>query len=104
MSRYLLTETAEEELRGILGFIAEESGQARALHVLDALESAFEALAAAPGIGHHRSQLTGTTLRWWPVFRFQVLYDPESRPLTVLRILHGSRDLDRIFGHPEASG
>jgi hypothetical protein len=35
------------------------------------------------------------------VFRFQVLYDPDSQPLTVLRILHGSRELDRIFGRSE---
>ena len=98
MSRYLLTETAEDELREILAFIAERDGKGRAERVLVHFLDAFENLASSPGIGHHKRHLTGDALRWWPVFRFLVLYDPEAEPLTVMRILHGARDLDRIFG------
>ena len=97
MSRYLLTQTAEGELEEILAFIAERDGKGRAEHVLVHFLEAFENLASAPGIGHHKQQLTGVTLRWWPIFRFLVLYDPKAKPLTVMRILHGARDLDRIF-------
>ena len=97
MSRYLLTEIAEDELEEILVFIAERDGKGRAEHVLGHFLDAFENLASSPGIGHHKRQLTGRTLRWWPVFRFLILYDPEAEPLTVLRVLHGARDLHRIF-------
>lgn len=97
MSGYLLTETAEADLDEILGFIAERDGKARALHVLDHLLDAFERLTASPGMGFHRRQLTGTELRWWPVFRFLILYDPQSSPLMILRVLHGARDLERLF-------
>lgn len=97
MSGYLLTETAEEDLDEILGFIAERDGKARALHVLERLVDAFERLAASPGMGYHRKQLTGPELRWWPVFRFLILYDPQASPLVVLRVLHSARDLERLF-------
>jgi antitoxin ParD1/3/4/toxin ParE1/3/4 len=97
MSRYLLTETAEDELEEIVLFVAEESGKGRAEHVLGHFVDAFDNLASTPRIGHRKRSLTGDTLRWWPVFRFLILYDPEAEPLLVLRILHGARDLDRIF-------
>ena len=101
MSRYLLTETAEGELEEILDFIAERDGKERAETVLVRFLDVFENLASSPGIGHHKHDLTGEALRWWPVFRFLVLYDPEVEPLVVMRILHGARDLNRIFseGH-----
>ena len=107
MSRYLLTRTAEAELEELLAFIAEQDGRGRAEHVLVRFLDAFENLAASPGIGHHRRLLTGDTLRWWPVFRFLVLYDPKAEPLTVMRprfafgiILVTGRtdDVDRIVG------
>ena len=100
MSAYLLTETAEQELREVLDYVAEDSGVDRALHVLGHLEDAFERLADAPDIGFHRHQLTSPDVRWWPVFRYLVLYDPESEPLAILRILHGVRDLDAILDGP----
>lgn len=97
MTSYILTQTAEEELGEHLRFIAEQAGQNRALGVLEKFEQAFELLSETPGIGFHRPHLTGPDLRWWPVFRFLVIYDPESKPLTVLRVLHGSQDLERLF-------
>lgn len=97
MSRYLLTEIAEDELREILAFIADRDGAGRADHVLSHFFDAFETLASSPGIGHLKQRLTGDTLRWWPVFRFLVIYDPVAEPLTVMRILHGARDLDSLF-------
>lgn len=97
MSRYFLTATAEGELQELLLFIAEQDGRHRAEHVLAHLLEALEKLASSPGIGHRKHRLTGSSLRWWPVFGFLILYDPETEPLTVLRVLHGARDLDRIF-------
>ncbi|MEM1201719.1 MAG: type II toxin-antitoxin system RelE/ParE family toxin [Acidobacteriota bacterium] len=98
MSRFLLTETAEGDLEEILAFIVERDGVGRAEHVLGHFLDAFDNLAASPRIGHRKRYLTGDALRWWPVFRFLVLYDPDASPLTVMRIVHGARDLDQIFG------
>lgn len=95
--RYALTETAEEELAGILRYIADRDGTKRALRVQAKFVAAFETLAGTPGIGFKRPHLTGDRVRWHTVFRFVVIYDPESSPIMILRVLHGMRDLERIL-------
>lgn len=95
--RYELTWTAEKELESILLYIAEHDSVERALHVHQKFIEAFEGLAAMPGSGFKRTSLTGDRIRWRAVFRFLVLYDPESSPTMVLRVLHGARDLDLII-------
>lgn len=97
MSGYELTETAEDELREILSYIAEADGLHSAEHVLESFLEACGKLATSPGIGYKRRQLTGDQLRWWPVFRYLMVYDPEVEPLRILRIIHGNRDLDRVL-------
>lgn len=97
MAGYTLTRTAEDELQEILRFIAEDSGVERALVVHEKLADAFETLAASPEIGFRRRELTGDRIRWWPVFRLLIIYDPETEPLTVLRVIHGAREVERLF-------
>jgi plasmid stabilization system protein ParE len=58
---------------------------------------AFELLAANPGSGTRRRGLTLDEIRWWSVFSFQVIYDSESQPPDIMRIIHGARDLPRLF-------
>jgi len=96
-ARYQLTETVEEELGEILRYVAEQDGIDRALHVHGKFVEAFGALAAMPGIGSKRLHLTGERVRWHTVFRWVVIYDPEASPITILRVIHGARDLDRIL-------
>ena len=61
-----------------------------------------EALVAfQPGSGTTRPKLTGQRVRWWPVFKWIVIYDPTSSPISILRVIHGARELDRLFGEEE---
>lgn len=57
MKRYVLTPSAARDINGIWDYIATDTIEA-ADRVLDALESAMDKLAAAPGIGHRREELT----------------------------------------------
>ncbi len=93
MTGYRLTRSAEADLAEILNHIAAHSGVARALHVHVHFVQAFETLAANPGIGHRKPELTADPLRWWGVFRFLVVYDAGGKPIDVVRVLHGARDL-----------
>lgn len=95
---YQLTETAEDELAKILRFVAARDGVDRAVHVHTVFVETFERLASMPDSGSTRPHLTGVRVRWWAVFRWVVIYDPESSPLTVLRVIDGARDLERILG------
>ncbi len=62
---------------------------------------AFELLAFQPGSGTTRPKLTGQRVRWWPVFKWIVIYDPTASPISILRVIHGARELDRLFGEEE---
>lgn len=98
MPPWVLSPLATAELEGILDFIAEDSGSnASAAKVMDDFTSALDNLTASPGIGWKREHLTGPGIRWWRVHSYLLVYDPETKPLRVIRVLHGARDLDRIF-------
>ncbi len=95
---YVLTETAESELDAILDYIADRDGPQRALHVYNRFEEVFTKLGQTPGMGATRRHLTGETVRWWPVFKFLVLYETDDAGVIILRVVHGQRDLDALFG------
>lgn len=94
---YQLTETADGELEAILNYIAERDGLERALHVNEKFHEAFGKLAHTPGMGRTRPQLTAEHARWWPVFKFLVVYEADDAGIVILRIVHGARDLDQLF-------
>lgn len=73
MKGYVLTQTAEEELRAILKFVAEQDGYSRVIHLHDKFIETFETIAATPNAGFRRPRLTGDTVRWRILFRFLVI-------------------------------
>ena len=97
MTGYRLTPTAEGDLREILQYVAEHDGLDRALRVHELLEHSFKLLASAPRSGRVRKELTGTSLRWWTVSGFVVVYEAEHSAIKILRVLHGMRDLDALM-------
>lgn len=55
-------------------------------------------LGESPGIGHLRQDLAVEPLRFWTVHNFLIVYRPEARPIQVVRVLHGARDVQAILG------
>ncbi len=94
---FILTNSAEAQLNEILDYVARDS-VAAALKVHDALMSSAGHLAEMPEIGHTREDLTPRPLKFWSVFSYLIVYDPASRPLTIVAILHGARDIENILG------
>lgn len=99
MSRYQLTPEARSQVDEIADFVAEESVDA-ALRVLDALDDAFRRLAEMPEIGHLREDLTERPVKFWSVLSYLIVYDPASRPLTVIAVLHGARNVAKLLENP----
>ena len=97
MSHFVLTPAAEGDLLKIIEYLEGESLDA-VLKVVDALDEAMQRLAENPGIGHVRPDLTGEHVRFWSVFKYLVIYRPETEPLEIVRVLHGRRDVKRILG------
>jgi plasmid stabilization system protein ParE len=96
VSRFIFTEEAETQLLEILDHLADESESA-AVRVRDAVYDAVGKLAESPGIGHTREDLTSRPLKFWSVYSYLVVYDPESRPLTIIAVLHGARDVEKLL-------
>ncbi len=61
----------------------------------------FESLARFPLRGRARPELTKLPVRFWTVPKYRnyiVVYRPDTKPLQVVRVLHGRRDLKRTMG------
>ena len=95
MSTVLVRPRALADLAEIWAYIAEGSpDQADAF--IDLVDSKFQALSRRPGIGRLRPELA-PDIRSLVVGRYLVFYLPLSRGIEVVRVLHGSRDVESIF-------
>lgn len=95
MNRYLLTPQAAGDLLNIWSFIAQDNPEA-ADRVEAAVFRACDLLADSPLAGRVRRDVTSLPLRFWvvhPYSNYLIVYDPETKPLQIIRILHGARDL-----------
>jgi toxin ParE1/3/4 len=92
---------ATRDLDETASFIAQDSPDA-AFRFLEAAERAFGQLAGTPGLGGvwetDDPRLAG--LRVWPIPGFEkylVFYRPADDGIEVIRVLHGSRDIDSLL-------
>ena len=103
MSAYLFTPQAADDLFEIWSYIARDNIRA-ANRLEDAVYKACSFLAEGPVRGSKREDITKLPVRFWTVQAFPnyiIVYDPQSDPLQIIRILHGSRDVLAILGEPE---
>lgn len=99
---FVLTPEANADLREILLDIAEESPTAAERLRLRFLKS-FETLAEAPGTGHYHEELLDRRYRFKNLFSYVVCYAWEPRPIQIVAVVHGARDLAVLFGsNPDA--
>ena len=94
---YRISKRADRDLDEIWDYIAQQASPETADRVDADLHEAMRALAAMPGMGHERAETTGTSYRFWSVYSYLVAYRMEGRTLVVVRVIHGSRDLRKIF-------
>ena len=50
-----------------------------------------------PGMGHRHRDIRTGGYRVWSVFSYLIVYRMKNRTLIVSRVVHGSRDLRRLF-------
>jgi toxin ParE1/3/4 len=96
MRNLVIREQARLDLLEIWNFIAERSRDA-ADRVGEELEAAILDLLDAPGHGHVRIELASEKYRFWRVYSYLIAYRYDEEALTVVRVVHGSRDLRRFF-------
>ena len=96
MSDFVLTPAAQADVLRIIDFLEGDNPSA-ILKVVDALDEAMQLLAGNPMIGHMRRDLAGDDVRFWSVFKYLIVYHPETKPLQVVRVVHGRRDLKALL-------
>jgi toxin ParE1/3/4 len=95
MPRVLKTPRAELDLIEIAAYI-EADNPAAADRLLDTFEEKFRLLSQFPGFGQQRDDLAAS-LRSFPVGSYVVFYLPLSDGIDVIRVLHGARNIRRLF-------
>ena len=86
---------AELDLLNIWDYIADDSPD-RADDFLDQVESKLMTLAQNSGLGRKRSELL-SDLRSFPIGNYVVFYQQIEGGIDVIRLLHGSRDIEEVF-------
>ena len=96
MKRFKLSPDAAQDVRDIWAYIAEDSVRA-ARKVRLSLFEACQRLATNPAIGHLREDLTEEPVLFWPVGSYLIVYDPRTKPVAIVRIVHAARDVPNLF-------
>jgi antitoxin ParD1/3/4/toxin ParE1/3/4 len=97
MSRFRIASSAARDLADISAYLVEED-PAAALKVLSKLREAMVRLARLPGMGHRRPDLSDDpALRFWRVYSWLIIYEADVRPIRVVRVLRGERDIESLL-------
>jgi plasmid stabilization system protein ParE len=96
MSGPRFTHEALRDLDELWGYIPLDNPGAADGVVSDIL-AACDRIGETPGLGHTREDLTDRPVRFWPVRRYVVIYRFDRRPIDIIAILHGARDLPRVL-------
>jgi toxin ParE1/3/4 len=95
MSAYRISRPAQRDLQSIDEYISADNPDA-ADRLLESFRSTFELLATYPASGRRRDELR-PDVRSFPVGSYVVFYREVGDTIEVLRVLHGSHDIDAAF-------
>src|SRR5437879_2783780 len=96
MDLYEVSAEAQSDLFEIWCRIAADSAE-----LADRIEGEFyelfESLGRMPGQGHGRNDLTTRPVRFFPLYSFLVVYQPDVTPIRIMAVLRAKRNVKRIL-------
>ena len=96
-TRYVLSPEAAFDLVQMWRHIKQQTSVAIADRVESVIRDKILYLAESSGAGHWRKDLTDEAVRFFPVYSYLIVYRPETKPLQVVSILHGHRNVEQIL-------
>ncbi len=93
---FVLTPLAKSDLKEILLDIADDSPDA-AERLRAEFYEGLKSLSRSPGVGHYHEELLNRKYRFWNFYSYIVAYVWEARPIQVISVVHGARDLAVFF-------
>ena len=97
MKRFVLTGPAARDLDQIKSYLTEKAGPSVTRRVMKEIRHALDFLGTDPLAGHVREDLTSRPVRFWAVYSYLIVYDSETRPIQIVRVLHGMRNVEDIL-------
>ncbi len=95
MTRVVLTDSAKQDQLEIWLYIAADNVDA-ADRLLDKIDEVLRLLSGAPGLGRARDDIA-PGLRFFPIGNYVILYELLPDGITVVRLVHGARQLSRLL-------
>ena len=95
MKKLRVSREAEEDLLEIWRYISERNESA-AIRLITDINAKYETLLEFPGMGRSREEL-GPGYRSFVVGNYVIYYRLIEDGIEIARVLHGSRDIGRIF-------
>jgi plasmid stabilization system protein ParE len=95
--RYVLAPEAALDLVQIWRYIKKNAGLEMAERIETVIRDKIVYLAGRPGGGHWRRDLTDESVRFFSIYSYLIVYRPETKPLQVVAILHGRRDVEQLL-------
>jgi toxin ParE1/3/4 len=90
---------AAADLDDIMFYVATESGSIEiAERLIASITARFSLLASRPYLGRSRDADFGSGSRSLPVRDYVIVYTVEDGNALILRVVHGRRDLEALFG------
>jgi plasmid stabilization system protein ParE len=96
MRDYNLTPEATDDLFQIQDFIAQDN-PAAAAQIIEKCFEALSHLSEQPLMGYKREDLTPRDVRFWSFYSYLIVYDPHTKPISIVRILSGYRDISSML-------
>jgi antitoxin ParD1/3/4/toxin ParE1/3/4 len=95
--RYVLAPQAALDLAEIWHYIKKQTSITIADRIESGIRERMAFLAATPGAGHYRKDLTNEDVKFFSVYSYLIVYRPETKPLQIASILHGRRNVEEIL-------
>ena len=90
---------AKADLDAIWLYVAKEADSMdAATRLIDAITSRFLFLASFPYVGRARDDDFGPRTRSVAVSEYVIVYSVEGPDVSILRVVHGKRDFEALFG------
>ncbi len=100
--RIRLLPQAERDINEETVYLADEAGAEIGIRFFDSAHATLRSLLEMPGMGKKIESADPKipNIRQWPVSGFEkylIFYQPSVDGIDVVRVLHGARDIRRIF-------
>ena len=96
-SRYVFAPQAAQDLADIWRYLENQSSTAVAGRVESVIRQRIIFLSGHSNIGYWRKDLTGDAVKFFAVYSYLIVYRPDTKPLQVVSILHGRRDVETVL-------